>query len=132
MFKRRRFVDGKADLRRFIRLPQEIYLQDAAGCWNPDRPSELSHIVIIRVREGAIHSHYQFSHPVKVRLGTLHHVKSIEQARELLLHPAWPRRGPWHEDALYTTIEVYEGRRPLSDAEMSFCDAARESSILVK
>jgi hypothetical protein len=84
-------------------------LQDAAGCWNPDRPSELSHIVIIRVREGAIHSHYQFSHPVKVRLGTLH-----------------------HEDALYTTIEVYEGRRPLSDAEMSFCDAARESSILVK
>ena len=76
-------------------------------------------------------SHYRFSQPVRVRLNSLHHhVKSIEDARELLLHPAWPRRGPWHEDALYTTLEVFDGRRPLADAELSFCDAARESSIL--
>ena len=77
-------------------------------------------------------SSYRFLRPVKVRLGSLHRVRSIEQARELLLHPAWPRRGPWHEDALYTTIEVYAGQRPLADAELSFSDAARESSILVK
>jgi hypothetical protein len=77
-------------------------------------------------------SHYRFSHPVKVRLGSLnHHVKSIEQARALLLHPAWPRRGPWHEDALHTTLEVFDGRRTLADAELSFSDAARESSILL-
>jgi len=93
---------------------------------------ELEAVVTVRVREGKIQSHHRFSHPVRVRLGTLHHVKSIEQARELLLHPAWPRRGPWHEDALYTTLEVYEGRRPLADAELSFSDAARESSILVR
>ena len=74
---------------------------------------------------------FLFSRPVKIRLGSLHRVRSVAQARELLLHPAWPRRGPWHEDALYTTIEVYEGQRPLADAELSFSDAARESSILV-
>lgn len=68
---------------------------------------------------------------MKVRLGSLHRIRSIEEARELLLHPNWPRRGPWHEDALYTTLEVYEGRRPLSDAELAFSDAARESSILL-
>jgi len=78
-------------------------------------------------------SHHRFSHTVKVRFGSSnHHVKSIEQARELLLHPAWPRRGPWHEDALYTTLEVFDGRRPLADAELSFSDAARESSILLR
>ncbi len=79
-----------------------------------------------------MHTPFAFSRPVKIRLGSLHHVKSVAQARELLLHPAWPRRGPWHEDALYTTIEVYAGQRPLADAELSFSDAARESSILVK
>lgn len=78
-------------------------------------------------------SHFRFSRPVRVRFNSHnHHVKSIEQARELLLHPAWPRRGPWHEDALYTTLEAFDGRRTLADAEMSFSDAARESSILVR
>jgi hypothetical protein len=74
-----------------------------------------------------------FSHPVRVNFRSVRRrVRSIEEARCLLLDPQWPRRGPWHEDALYTTLEAAGGQRPLKDAERSFSDAARESSILIE
>ena len=74
-----------------------------------------------------------FDRPVAITLeGQLHWVSSLQKARELLRHPVWPRRGPWHGDAVDSAREVAEGVSSLEEARLSFVDAARESDILLR
>ena len=59
-------------------------------------------------------------------------IHSVVKARDVLVSPNWPERGPRHQDAVDACLKVLDGHRSTVDARMALIDAALEASILIR
>ena len=59
-------------------------------------------------------------------------VATAQQAYDVLSDPAWPDRGPAHEEAVETALKVLDGHRSTVDAYDTFLRAAKEAGNLVE
>ena len=58
-------------------------------------------------------------------------IRGVVEARDVLVSPNWPQRGPRHQDAVDACLKVLDGHRSTVDARMALIDAALEASILI-
>lgn len=59
-------------------------------------------------------------------------VTTAQEAYDVLSDPAWPDRGPAHEEAVETALKVLDGHRSTVDAYDTFLRAAKEAGNLVE
>jgi len=78
-------------------------------------------------------SEKRFIKPVRIKLDTVHVVRSTREAVDLLLSVHWPgERGPKHHEARNISLLALDGVRSTAEARHAFVEAAREAGILLE